>query len=141
MYYPVIGLLATMILLIENYDILLNRNAMNDKTTFGRVLVFLGRAVAGLILLANLVNIFIPIVFTIDENSVYHGMLLRDIMLAIQILLLIMISVHACSAIGKQPKEKKSRTLICPFIPAPTCLAPACFTPLSSIMSGTSTIR
>ena len=173
MYYPVIGLLATMILLIENYDILLNRNAtfqmpswkvyrnflfavlfyyltditwglfeylkmadllyvdtilyffamasgvyfwaqytvtyLNDKTTFGRVLVFLGRTVAGLILLANLVNIFVPIVFTIDENCVYHNLILRDVMLVVQIVLLITISVHACSAIGKQPEGKKSR--------------------------------
>ena len=173
MYYSVIGILAAMILLIENYDILLNKNDvsqmpswkvyrnfllavlfyymtdiawglfehlkmadllyldttlyffamasgvyfwaqytvayLNDKTAFGRVLVVLGRAVAGMILLANLINIFVPIYFIVDENSVYTNLMLRDVMLVVQIILLIMISVHACSLIGKQPEGKKAR--------------------------------
>lgn len=173
MYYPVIGLLATAILLIENYDILLNKDDafqspswkvyrkflfavlfyyftditwglfeslkmadllyinttiyffamasgvyfwaqytvtyLEDKSSFGKFLVFLGRTVAGLILLFSLVNIFYPIVFTVDENSVYHALPLRDIMLVVQIVLLIVISVYAGTAIEKQPVEKRAR--------------------------------
>lgn len=173
MYYSVIGILATMILLIENHDILFNSDSttqmpswkiyrnflfavlfyyltditwglfehlkmadllyvdtilyffamasgvyfwaqytvayLNDETAFGKILVFLGRAVAGMILLANLINIFVPIYFTVDENSVYEGLMLRDVMLVVQIMLLIMISLYAFSAIGSQPKEKKAR--------------------------------
>ena len=65
----------------------------------------LSSVIAGLILLFSLANIFYPIVFVIDENSVYHGLPLRDIMLVVQIVLLLMISVYAGTAIDRQPNE------------------------------------
>lgn len=172
MYYPVIGLLATAVLLIENYDILINRDNhfdkpawsvyrqflfavlfyyvtditwglfedlkwqgllffnttiyffamasgvyfwaqyivayLEDKSAFGRFLVFAGRVIAGLILIFSIINVYMPIVFTVDSDSVYHAMPLRDAMLVSQIVLLVVISLYAGTSI-QSPSGKRHR--------------------------------
>ena len=162
MYYSAIGLLAALILLIVNQDILLNPQTtfkkpawnvyrrfliavlayyvtdvlwgllesqklalplfvdttvyfvamaagvlfwaeftvtyLEEDSSYGRVLVLAGRILAGLITLLSLVNIFVPVLFTVDANSVYSALPIRYAMLACQILLLLLISVHALSS-------------------------------------------
>lgn len=164
MYYPVIGMLATAVLLIENHDILLDhendfkgqvwdiyRNFLfavlfyyatdvtwglfeslklqgplfanttiyffamasgvyfwaqyivaylEDNSSSGRFFILAGRTIAGLILVCSIINIFTPIVFTVDENSVYHATPIRDAMLVSQIVLLIIISLYAGTSIS-----------------------------------------
>ncbi len=177
MYYSAIGLLAVLILLIENQDVLLNlRGAferpvwkvyrrflfavlayyvtdilwgflesrkltallfadttvyfvamaigvlfwaqytvayLEEKNEFGRFLVIAGHIVAGLITLLTVLNIFEPVVFTIDSGCVYRALPMRYVILAIQIVLLLLNSVYAVTAyIWRSSKNKvRYRTL------------------------------
>lgn len=177
MYYPVIGILATAVLLIENHDILLDNDSdfegpawhiyrnflfavlfyyatditwglfesfkwqgplfanttiyffamasgvyfwtqyivayLEDKSPSGQFFVMAGRAIAGLILVCSILNIFTPIVFTVDENSVYSATPVRDVMLVSQIVLLIIISLYAGSSISASgSKMHRYRTIM-----------------------------
>ena len=177
MYYSAIGLLAIIVLLIINHDILLNRgNAfqapawkvyrrflftvlvyyitdilwgiledrklalllfadttvyfaamatgvllwsqytvtyLEDKTPFGKLLVYAGRIIAGLITVATVANIFAPVLFTVDSDCVYRALPVRYVLLVSQILLLLLISVYATASIVRRGPEKrlKYRTL------------------------------
>ena len=177
MYYSAIGVLAIIVLLIVNYDILLDRgNAfqapawrvyrkflfavlvyyitdilwgmlesrklafllfadttvyfvamatgvlfwsqytvayLEDETVFGRMLVNAGRIIAGLIAVMTVANIFVPVLFTVDGDCVYHALPVRYLVLVGQILLLLLISNHAIFSIVRRGKEKrlKYRTL------------------------------
>ena len=171
MYYSAIGLLAIIVLLIVNHDILLNRgNAfqakawkvyrrflfavlvyyitdilwgiledrklalmlfadttvyfaamaagvlfwaqytvtyLEDETSFGRLLVYAGRLVAGLITVAAAANIFVPVLFTVDSDCVYRALPVRYVLLISQILLLLLISVFAVNSMLRREPEKK----------------------------------
>ena len=177
MYYSAIGLLAFIVLLIVNHDILLNRgNAfqapawkvyrrflfavlvyyitdilwgaleagklaqllfadttvyfiamatgvlfwaqytvtyLEDKTSAGRLLVYAGRIIAGLISAMAVINIFAPVLFTVDSDCVYEALPVRYVLLVSQILLLLMISAYATASIMRRGPEKrlKYRTL------------------------------
>ena len=177
MYYSAIGILAVIVLLIDNHDILLNRGDafqapawrvyrrflftvlvyyitdilwgilenqklalllfadttvyfivmaagvlfwaeytvtfLEDETLFGRLLVYAGRAIAGLITAAAVANIFVPVLFTVDSDCVYNALSIRYVMLVSQILLLLLISIYAIASIVRRDKEKqlKYRTL------------------------------
>ena len=177
MYYSAIGLLAMIVLLIVNHDILLNRgNAfqapawkvyrrflfavlvyyitdilwgaleagklalllfadttvyfiamatgvlfwaqytvtyLEDKTPAGRLLLYAGRVIAGLISAMAVINIFAPVLFTVDSACVYEALPVRYVLLVSQILLLLMISAYATASIMRRGTEKrlKYRTL------------------------------
>ena len=64
---------------------------LKDETAVGRFLVHAGRMIAGLITIIAVVNIFKPILFTVNGNCEYHALPARHILLAIQIFLLILI--------------------------------------------------
>ena len=157
MYYSAIGLLAILILLIENRDVLLNARGaferpawkvyriflftvlvyyvtdilwgflesqklaallfadttvyfvamavgvllwaqyivayLEENNGFGRFIVVAGRVVAGLITLLTVINLFQPVLFTVDAACVYRALPLRYAVLAGQIALLLTISV------------------------------------------------
>ncbi|MCR4763841.1 MAG: hypothetical protein K5696_09955 [Lachnospiraceae bacterium] len=160
MYYSAIGLLAWLVLLIENQDILLNRNQTFERPAWktyrrflvavqvyyitdiiwgvlenrklatllfvdtsvyfvsmafcvlfwtryvvdymesgekqtGRFLVGSGRVIATLVTALTGVNIFTPVLFTVDEQCVYHALAGRYIILSLQILLLVLVSIRA----------------------------------------------
>ena len=171
MYYSAIGLLAIIVLLIVNHDILLNRGDafrapawkvyrrflfavlvyyitdvlwgiledrklaallfadttvyfaamaagvlfwaqytvtyLEDESSFGRILVYAGRVIAGVITAAAAANIFTPVLFTVDSDCVYRALPVRYVLLASQILLLLLISVFATAAIVRRKTEKK----------------------------------
>ena len=173
MYYSAIGLLAIIVLLIVNQDILLNRgNAfqtkawkvyrrflfavliyyvtdvlwgmlesrklalllfadttvyfatmaagvlfwthytfayLEDETAFGRFLVYAGRMIAGLITIIAVVNIFVPVLFTVDGDCVYRALPVRYILLGSQILLLLLISYYSISSIVQRGAEKRQK--------------------------------
>lgn len=180
MYYSAIGLLAVIILLIENQDILLNLSDafdkpawkayrrfllsvliyyftdiiwgvledkkmtkllfadttvnfiamaaglllwthyvvvyLNEDNSFSRFLLNAGIVLASSVTILAIINIFYPLLFSVDEACVYHAHGLRYVMLAAQILLLILISVHAFLSFLKKSKSvnkiKKYRTLV-----------------------------
>jgi hypothetical protein len=169
MYYSAIGILAILILLIENMDILLNRNTMlahpawriyrsflftvlayyvtdalwgaleakklsaalfadttvyfiamaagilcwtrytvtylEGKNIFARLLLYAGRGLAVLITLLSVANIFAPILFTVDGECVYRALGARYVILACQILMLLLISTYAVSAMLRHGRE------------------------------------
>ena len=179
MYYSVIGILAAIILLIENYDILFTRNEafnkpswkayrlflaavfvyyvtdiiwgifeslklpvllfadtviyfgamaagillwteytvryLNEKNLFCNILVFAGRSIAAATTLLSVINIFYPVLFTVDDACVYRPLIARHIILVCQIILLINCSLYSVSAVlrhTKMPRDiSKYRTL------------------------------
>ena len=171
MYYSAIGLLAVIVLLLVNHDILLNRGKafqapawkvyrrflyavlvyyitdilwgiledrklalllfadttvyfiamaagvlfwaqymiayLEDQSRYGRWLVYAGRVIAGLITLAAAVNIFAPVLFTVDGACVYRALPFRYALLLSQILFLLLISAYAiASAVRRRPRKK-----------------------------------
>ena len=178
MYYSAIGLLAVMILLIENSDILFRRGGafatpawcayrrflmpvlvyyitdilwgvlesrklagllfadttvyfvamavgilcwtqyivlyLEEKNRFGRFLLSAGRVLAVSVTLLACVNLFTPILFTVDKDCVYSALPLRYGVLTGQILLLILISGYALGSFlrRKTGDRKKFRTLV-----------------------------
>ena len=71
---------------------------LDQKSTFGRILLYIGRGIAGVVFGATIVNIFKPVLFTVDSSSVYTALPLRYMMLVSQILFLILLSVCALTA-------------------------------------------
>lgn len=60
---------------------------LEEKSEVGRLLVSAGRIVAWLIALLAVVNIFQPVLFTVDGDSVYRALPLRHAILVGQIVL------------------------------------------------------
>ena len=166
-YYSVIGMLALMILLIENQDILLSRNesfsapawktyrkflctvivyyltdivwgilesyklqallfadttvyfvAMavgayfwmkytviyldEGKYAFGRFFLHAGRCFGITVATITVANIFVPILFIVDDGCRYQELFLRYVVLVVQILLLLLISAYAFTSIARR---------------------------------------
>ncbi len=80
---------------------------LEDETLFGRMLVYAGRVIAGLITVTTVANIFVPVLFTVDADCVYRALPVRYVMLASQILLLFLISNHAFASIARREAEKR----------------------------------
>ena len=86
-----------------------------EENGFGLFLIFAGRVTAALAALTAVVNLFVPVLFSVDENCVYRPLPLRYVILTMQIVLLILISVYALVSIfrghGDPGKRKRYRTL------------------------------
>ena len=175
MYYSAIGLLAALILIIENQDILKNAKGsfekpawkvyrrflyavlvyyitdilwgilesrklptalfadttvyflamaagvflwvqftvsyLDEKSAFGQFLIYAGQAVALVIAALTVVNIFLPVLFTVDSACVYQALPMRYVILAAQILLLLLLSGYALSSLVKHPEESGRNVL------------------------------
>ena len=171
MYYSAIGMLALLILLIENQDVLRNINGafekpawkvyrrflfavlayyitdilwgiieslklpgllfadttayyitmgigvlywveytvsyLDDKNMFGKTLIYAGRALALVISLLSLINIFKPVLFTVDEACAYTALPIRYVVLIMQIFLLLLISIFAYTFILRNDAMKR----------------------------------
>ena len=86
---------------------------LEEQSGFGHILVWAGRAVAGIITVLALVNLFTPVLFTVDSECVYSALPLRHIMLACQIILLLLISVYSFTLMLRRhaARRGKYRTL------------------------------
>ncbi|MBR6045466.1 MAG: response regulator [Ruminococcus sp.] len=71
---------------------------LNEKSSFGRFLVYSGRVIVTLVLGLTVINIFRPVLFTVDSDSVYTALPARYVLLACQILFLVVISFHALAS-------------------------------------------
>ena len=87
---------------------------LEEKRPFGRFLTRAGNVLAVAIAVLSIVNIFVPVLFTVDAQSVYTPLPLRYVMLGLQIALLLLISAYAFSSMLRQPRgsEKRQRYLI-----------------------------
>ncbi|SDB58739.1 Signal transduction histidine kinase [Ruminococcaceae bacterium FB2012] len=81
----------------------------NEKSGFGRFLVYSGRGIVALVLGMNAVNIFTPVLFTVDSSSVYTALPMRYVLLACQILFLIVISLHATTVMFRNGANSHER--------------------------------
>ena len=68
---------------------------LDEKKSFGRFLINTGRIIAGLITVLVVINIFKPVLFTVDKDCVYKALPARYVMLSLQILLFFLISMYA----------------------------------------------
>lgn len=67
----------------------------DEKDAFGNFLVYAGRILAGCVTVISLANIFFPILFVVDDECVYTPLSFRYAILIVQIILLLLISIHA----------------------------------------------
>jgi signal transduction histidine kinase/CheY-like chemotaxis protein len=88
---------------------------LEAKRRSGRVLVFVGRLISGLIALLSIINIFTPVLFTVTPECVYNPLPVRYVMLGCQIILLLSISGYAFISMlrlaGGDRKRRRYRIL------------------------------
>ena len=84
---------------------------LGDDGRIGWILVYAGRLLAGAVAALSLINIFVPVLFTVSEDCVYRALPARYVMLTAQIVLLLMISVNAVTIIfRRQVADKEKQT-------------------------------
>ncbi len=84
----------------------------------GRTLVLAGRTLAGGIALLSLVNIFVPVLFTVDKDCVYRALPARYASLACQILLLLLIAAYSFLSmlrLGNAPGKRRKYGILISF--------------------------
>ena len=81
---------------------------LDEKSRFERLLVYSGRFIVGSVLGLTVVNIFEPVLFTVDSDSVYTALPARYVILVCQILLLIIISLHAMASMFRTGAKFRS---------------------------------
>ena len=101
-YFVAMGL---SILLWTNYAV----NYFNEKTLFGKGLLYAGYVFMLTEIVALIVNFFSPVVFYYDDNDVYATGFFRHVVLMMQILLFLFTSVYLFTQVKKAPVEKKLR--------------------------------
>ena len=82
---------------------------LEEKNIFGRFLIHVGRCIAVVITILVIVNIFTPVLFTVDASCVYHDLPIRDIMLVCQIMMLLIISIYAFASMFKIDRSNEKR--------------------------------
>ena len=86
-----------------------------ERYIFGRFLLQSGRIFALCVTILSVVNIFVPVLFTVDSDCVYKALNVRYVILGIQIILLLLISAYTFASIVRKrhaaKKWKRYRTL------------------------------
>ncbi len=82
---------------------------MEGRGRYSRMLLHTGRILAALITAMAVANVFAPILFTVDGACVYRALPARYGILGCQILLLLLLSAYALSAIIRQGTGLKRR--------------------------------
>ena len=83
------------------------RGMTDEKNAFGRFLLTAGRIIPGAIALLSLVNIFHPILFTVDADCVYRALPVRYGILGVQILLMLLLSAYAASLMKRKDARQR----------------------------------
>ena len=84
---------------------------VETRNKFERYLLLFGQVFGAAVSLLVVVNIFVPVLFTVDEECVYHTLALRHVVFAIQFFLLLLVSVFALPRIirHRRPARKVRR--------------------------------
>ena len=82
---------------------------LEENNKAGKLIIYTGRILAGIITVLVIVNIFKPVLFTVDSDSVYEALPFRYAILSCQILFLIIISVYALSAMIRLGRESEKQ--------------------------------
>lgn len=138
--------MAVSILLWNNYIVAY----LKQNNTIEKMFLYIGRTIGSAVTILVFINIFYPVLFTVDTNCVYEPKPFRYVILISQILLLIAISIYAFSSIIRRnvsiDTKQKYRTLGMFGIIMASCLFVQIFYPLLPIytiayMFSTSLIR
>ncbi len=90
---------------------------LEEQTALGRFLLYAGRIMGVIVAMLSVANIFYPLLFTVDSECVYTALPVRSAILAVQILLLLLVSVYAFSSYhrkkGLNLKANRYRTVAC----------------------------
>ncbi|MBQ9459494.1 MAG: diguanylate cyclase [Oscillospiraceae bacterium] len=86
---------------------------LDEHNSFGRFLIYAGRIFAALVTSLSAVNIFYPVLFTVDQNCIYTALETRYVVLFSQIVLLLVLSAYAFSSFMHRSSEaaQKNRYL------------------------------
>ncbi|MBO4331498.1 MAG: hypothetical protein J5827_05435, partial [Oscillospiraceae bacterium] len=86
---------------------------LNEDNFFGRFLMITGRILFAAVSVTVAVNIFAPVLFEIDAQCVYRASPLRYALLGVQIVLLLLVSVHAILSLPRRrdASAKRYRTI------------------------------
>lgn len=82
---------------------------LDEKNVYGKILVYIGRIFYIVVSICVAVNIFYPIIFSVDSDSIYRAGVLRDMLLITQIILLILVSIYAFSSMVRRNDITKKR--------------------------------
>ena len=82
---------------------------LGEKSTFGKALFYIGRIIFAFQLIALVVNIFLPILFSVDEAGGYHALPARYATLFAQVLMFLLTSIYTLSAVNRAEGRIKSR--------------------------------
>lgn len=74
---------------------------LDERDAFGRFLLLAGRVLAAMVGVLVVTNVFVPVLFAVDANCVYHALVARYVILGVQILLLLLTSAHAALSIAR----------------------------------------
>ena len=89
---------------------------LEDGSFFGRFLMLAGKMTAAVITVLSIVNIFTPVLFTVDADCVYTGLPARYAILGVQFLLLLGISAFALVAMRRlQTADQRRRRYLMLF--------------------------
>ena len=83
---------------------------LDEKNRFGQFLKFAGHFIAVMITILTVINIFTPVLFTVDSDCVYKALPVRYVILVCQIIMLLVISVFALSSMIRSDKPGRSST-------------------------------
>ena len=88
---------------------------LGERGRFSRFILYAGRIFAGAVTVISVANCFTPLLFTVDQSSVYRALDLRYAVLITQILLLLLVSTHAFGVFfrlrGTMKKGNRYRTV------------------------------
>ncbi len=82
---------------------------LDEDNIFGRILIYSGRFIALLVVICSLINLFTPVLFRVDADSVYHPLETRYVILVSQIILLLLISLYAFSSLIRLKDDGRER--------------------------------
>ncbi|MCR5565648.1 MAG: GGDEF domain-containing protein [Clostridiales bacterium] len=86
-----------------------------ERYFFGRFLLQSGRVFALGVTALSVVNVFMPVLFTVEQDCVYKALSTRYVILGVQIILLLLISAYTFTSIVRKrhaaEKQKRYRTL------------------------------
>ena len=83
---------------------------LEEKNSFGRFLVYACRFITVVIAIASIINIFVPILFTVNRDCIYKALPFRYVGLICQILMLLIISVYALYSMIHTDRATVNRT-------------------------------
>lgn len=92
---------------------------LHAKGRFVLILIWTGRITATIITAVSIVNVFVPVLFTIDAECVYMALPLRNVLLVLQIVILSVVSCYGLVAYvkdqGRDIEEKLRYRTVCLF--------------------------